>query len=89
MKTAHFTLDGNGKLITLGVGENTVAVANELADLAESVALSNGTPIELNNAILDISDLYRLKKDITEALNGLDNDELAEQDEQVEVTITV
>jgi hypothetical protein len=60
-----------GKLVQLGVGENTVANANSLADLYESVALSLGRTVTIGGPILTIEDLYRLKAEITEALDNL------------------
>lgn len=70
--TAHFGLTANGTLINLGVGAETKEVANLLADNAESVALANGTPTEVV-ALLNISDLYKLRTALTDALNNLDN----------------
>jgi len=73
--TAHFGLTSTGRLVALGVGANSKDVANLLADNAESVALSEKAPIDIV-ALLDISDLYRLKTEMTDALNSLNNDEL-------------
>lgn len=70
--TAFYAIDNvTGKLVQLGVGENTVAKGNELADLYESVALSLGNKVELNGPILTIEDLYRLKAEMAETLDNL------------------
>lgn len=74
--TAHFGLTATANLINLGVGADTKEVANLLADNAESVAAANGAPIDIV-ALLNISDLYKLRTAMTDALNTLDNDALA------------
>ncbi len=74
--TAHFGLTSTGRLVALGVGVDSKEVANLLADNAESVAEVNSSPIEIV-ALLNISDLYRLKTEMTDALNALDNEALA------------
>jgi hypothetical protein len=70
--TAFYGIENEtGKLVRLGVGENTVAKSNELSDLYESVALSLGHKVSINGPILTIEDLYRLKAEMTEALDNL------------------
>ncbi len=76
MNTTHFGLTATGKLVTLGVGVDTKEVANLLADNAESVSFDNEETIEIV-ALLNVSDLYRLKTEMTDALNALDNEALA------------
>ena len=73
--TAHFGLTETGTLVALGVGADTKEVGNLLADNAESVAAMKGAPISIV-ALLNIGDLYRLKGEITDALNALDNEAL-------------
>ena len=74
--TAHFGITATGNLVALGVGADTKDVANLLADNAESVAsVETGTIVEIV-ALVNISDLYRLKGEITDALNALDNEAL-------------
>jgi hypothetical protein len=75
MNTAHFGLNSNGHLVSLGVGPDTEEVANNLADLAESVAAANGTPTGIG-ATFTITDLYQIIREATAALNNLDNDAL-------------
>lgn len=74
--TNHFGLTADGRLVNLGVGANHEAIANLLADNAESVASAAGNTMSIV-ALLDISDLYRLKGEMTDALNSLDNDALS------------
>ena len=73
--TAHFGLTETDTLVALGVGADTKEVANLLADNVESVAAVKGAPISIV-ALVNISDLYRLKGEITDALNALDNEAL-------------
>ena len=73
--TAHFGITANGTLIKLGEGADIKEVANLLADNAESVAMANGTPTEIV-ALLNISDLYKLRTAMTDALNTLNNEAL-------------
>jgi hypothetical protein len=75
--TAHFGITATGNLVALGVGANEKEVANILADNYESVAsVETGEIVEIV-ALLDINDLYRLRGEFTDALNGLDNEALA------------
>ena len=69
--TAHFGLTETDTLVALGVGADTKEVANLLADNVESVAGKISIV-----ALLNIGDLYRLKGEITDALNALDNEAL-------------
>jgi hypothetical protein len=75
MNTAHFGLDSNHNLVSLGVGSDNRETADNLANLAESIAASNGTPIIIG-ATFNIPGLYRLIREATDALNSLDNDAL-------------
>jgi hypothetical protein len=74
--TAHFGLTSTGTLVALGVGADTKDVAFLLADNAESVSASAGAPLNIV-ATLNINDLYRLKTEMTDALNALDNEALS------------
>ena len=70
--TVFFAIDNKtGKLVRLGVGENTVETANLLANLYESVAASTGNHVELVGPVLNIEDLYRLIGEAQAALNTL------------------
>ena len=84
--TAHFGITETGTLVALGVGADTKDVGNLLADNVESVAAVKEAPISIV-ALVNISDLrelppsitislYRLKGEITDALNALDNEAL-------------
>lgn len=73
--TAHFGITNDGKLIALGVGANNEAVANLLADNVESIAVQAGAPVTIVT-MLDINDLYRLRGEMTDVLNNLDNEAL-------------
>ena len=74
--TAHFGVTPDGTLIPLGVGVNTKAVANLLADNVESIGAQTANPINIV-ALLDIDDLYKLKAQIGDLLNNLPNEQLA------------
>jgi hypothetical protein len=76
--TAHFGFTATGNIVALGVGADTKEVANLLADNYESVvSVETGKIVEVV-ALVNISDLYRLRTEITDALNGLDNEALGE-----------
>jgi len=74
--TNFFGLTDKGNLVNLGVGANSREVANLLADNAESVASTKGEPIAIV-ALLDITDLYRLRGEMADLLNNLDNEALS------------
>lgn len=76
MNTAHFAITSAGKLVLLGYGPETVEVGNALADVAETVSRIKGEAFTIDGSILNISDLYRLKAEITVALDNLDNEAL-------------
>ena len=86
--TAHFALTDTGAFVKLGVGADTKEVANLLADNAESVAAAEGKLINIVS-LLNINDLYRLRGEFTDALNGLDNEALTGEVETFGVPVEV
>ncbi len=73
--TNHFGLTDNGNLVNLGVGAADAEVARLLADTFETNAAAKGEPVNIVT-VLDIADLYRLRTQMADALNNLDNDAL-------------